>query len=149
MDNVQEKNERHSQRPATAERHQDLTRRLLEAAEAVIGAAGLGKLRARSLADAAGCSVGAIYGVFPDLDALVLAVNVRTLDAIDEAMGATAAGRSPGLHLRRLADAYLDYAFLNRRCQAGTRSGGPPHSTRSRHRSPCCGRTCRMRNASC
>ncbi len=115
MNTVQEKNERRSQRASTTERHQGLTRRLLEAAEAVIEAAGLGELRARSLADAVGCSVGAIYGVFPDLDALVLAVNARTLDAIDQAMGTASAGRNPALHLRRLADAYLDYAFLNRR----------------------------------
>ncbi len=115
MNIVQEKNERRSQRASTTERHQGLTRRLLEAAEAVIEAAGLGELRARSLADAVGCSVGAIYGVFPDLDALVLAVNARTLDAIDQAMGTASAGRNPALHLRRLADAYLDYAFLNRR----------------------------------
>ena len=115
MNTVQEKNERRSQRPATTARHQDLSRRLLEAAEAAIEAAGLAEVRARSLADAVGCSVGAIYGVFPDLDALVLTVNARTLDAIDAAMGMAAAGRNPALHLRRLADAYLDYAFLNRR----------------------------------
>ncbi len=115
MNIVQENYERRSQRASTTERHQDLSRRLLEAAEAVIEAAGLEELRARSLADAVGCSVGAIYGVFPDMDALVLAVNARTLDAIDEAMRLASAGRNPSLHLRRLADAYLDYAFLNRR----------------------------------
>ena len=114
MNTVQEKSERRSQRPATAARHQDLTRRLLEAAEAMIEAAGLAEFRARSLADTVGCSVGAIYGVFPDLDALVLAVNARTLDAIDAAMGGASAGRNPALHLQRLAEAYLDYAFLNR-----------------------------------
>ena len=74
-------------------------------------------LRARSLADATGCSVGAIYGVFPDLDALILAVNGRTLDAIDAAMARAdqgAGGRAaPAERLVRLAEAYLDYAAAN------------------------------------
>ena len=115
MNTVQAAREHRSQRASTTERHQDLSRRLLEAAEAVIEAAGLEELRVRALADTVGCSVGAIYGVFPDMDALVLAVNARTLDAIDEAMRLASAGKNPSLHLRRLADAYLDYAFLNRR----------------------------------
>ena len=87
----------------------------MDAAETAIEAAGLGELRARGLADAVGCSVGAIYGVFPDLDALVLTVNSRTLEAIAAAMRTATADRDPALHLERLADAYLDYAFRNRR----------------------------------
>lgn len=114
MNTVQDKNERRSQRASTAERHQELSRRLIDAAEAAIAATGLQELRARSLADTVGCSVGAIYGVFPDLDALILAVNARTLDAIDDVMRRASAGRDPALHLRRLAEAYLDYVIAHR-----------------------------------
>ena len=122
MNVVQDKCERGSKRGSTAARHQDLHDRLLGTAEAAITAEGLAGVRARALAEAAGCSVGAIYGVFADLDMLVLAVNVRTLDALDTVMcratdtagpgGAADAG--PAGHLARLAEAYLDYAAANR-----------------------------------
>jgi len=114
MNTIQEKYEQGSRRPATVARHHDLHDRLVAAAEAAMAVAGLASLRARTLADAAGCSVGAIYGVFPDLDALALAVNGRTLDAIDAAMGQAAPGGDPVEHLVQLALAYLGYAAGNR-----------------------------------
>ena len=122
MNAVQAGYERGSRRGATAARHQNLHDRLLDAAEAFIAAEGLAGLRARALAEAAGCSVGAIYGVFADLDMLVLAVNIRTLDALDTVMGRAtdaagpggAASGDPAGHLARLAEAYLDYAAANR-----------------------------------
>jgi AcrR family transcriptional regulator len=118
---VQVKNERRSNkflpegpRPATAARHDDLRRDLLEAAERFIEANGLAELRARSLAQSVGCSVGAIYNVFPDLDSLILAVNARTLEGINDAMGAICAP-TPHQQFTALAAAYLDYANTNRR----------------------------------
>jgi len=114
MNTSQEKSEQGPHRPATVARHHDLHDRLVAAAEAAMATAGLASLRARALADAAGCSVGAIYGVFPDLDALALAVNGRTLDAIDAAMGKVAPGGDPVEHLVQLALSYLGYAASNR-----------------------------------
>ena len=88
--------------------------RLIEAAGTIIAANGLAALRARALAEAAGCAVGAIYQVFPDLDALTLEVNGRTLDAIGAALLATKPRRRPANQLLGLADTYLDYAAANR-----------------------------------
>ena len=99
---------------STRLRHQALHDRLVDAATDSIVSAGLPNLRARALADAAGCSVGAIYGLFPDLDTLVLSVNGRTLDEIDAAMQAAGHGRDAADHLGRLALAYADYAAGNR-----------------------------------
>ena len=101
-------------RSETRTRRGELATRLLELAEGQIASAGLSELRARSLADAAGCSVGAIYGVFLDLDELVLLVNSRTLDAIDAAMSVIGRDGSPATRLVRLADAYLNYASTQR-----------------------------------
>ena len=114
MNSVQDKSERRSEKQDRAIRHQELHDRLVDAAESAIAAGGLASLRARGLAEA----VGAIYGVFADLDMLVLAVNARTLDAIDAVMQASgqehpgAAG--PADQMVRLALAYLDYAAANR-----------------------------------
>lgn len=101
-------------RPSTRARRDELAARLIDLAEIQIAAAGLPELRARSLAEAAGCSVGAIYGVFPDLDELVLLVNRRTLDAIDAALGGAKGQGTPVTRLVHLAEAYLDYASAHR-----------------------------------
>ena len=57
----------------TQARREDLRLKLLDLAEATIKQHGLSSLRARDLATAAECSVGAIYNVFNDLDGLVAA----------------------------------------------------------------------------
>ncbi len=114
MNDVQEENEHRSQKSSTLARHQVLHDRLLAAAEAAIEAGGLAALRARTLSETVGCSVGAIYGVFPDLDALILSVNARTLAAMETAMRAAGRGRDSADQMRRLASAYLDYAATHR-----------------------------------
>jgi AcrR family transcriptional regulator len=117
---VQEKNERRSNisaeppaRPATALRHEGLRQVLLAAAESVIEAHGLAELRARDLAKTAGCSLGAIYNVFADLDGLILDVNANTLRAIDHSMRDIYEA-DPVQKFQRLADAYVSYAVANR-----------------------------------
>ncbi len=116
---VQEKNEQRSNvareapRPATALRHQGLRQELIAGAERVIQTQGLGELRARDLAKAAGCSLGAIYNVFADLDGLILEVNANTLRAIDQSMAAIYEP-DPVQKFQRLADAYVSYAVANR-----------------------------------
>ncbi len=61
-----------------------------------------------------GCSVGAIYNIFPDLDALILAVNGRTLGAIDQVMRGVVPDPDPALQMVHLAEAYLEYAATQR-----------------------------------
>ena len=52
--------------------------------------------------------------MFADLDALVLAVNASTLDAIAACLAAVPAReKNPAEHLARLAEAYLAYAAGN------------------------------------
>jgi AcrR family transcriptional regulator len=63
----------------TSERRQQLRVALVDAAERVIAERGLSQLKARDLAQEVGCALGSIYNVFPDLDGLVLEVNLRTL----------------------------------------------------------------------
>ena len=89
---------------------------LIAAAEAAIAAGGLSALKARALAEAAGCAVGAIYNVFPDLDALIFAVNARTLGSLDQVLAATVRpGTDPETAMRRLALAYHGFSRAERR----------------------------------
>ena len=104
----------------TAERRQALKTALTDAAERAIAADGLAGLNARALAAEVGCALGAIYNVFPDLDAIVYEVNARTLARFEafvakqqQAAGAHAGGDAAG-QLIELAVAYLDFAAANR-----------------------------------
>lgn len=86
---------------------------LIDAAEAQIAAGGLSTLKARPLAQAAGCSLGAIYNIFDDLDALVMAVNARTfrrLGAVVSARVTQAGDQSPNAQLVTLSHGYLHFA---------------------------------------
>jgi AcrR family transcriptional regulator len=106
----------------TNERRTALKEALVDAAEGVIASRGLSHLRARELAQEVGCAVGAIYNVFPDLDSLILAVNLRTLALFDaEVAEALGAGRDPRPSgpeaaveaLVQLSAAYLAFAERN------------------------------------
>ena len=104
----------------TAERRQRLRDALIAAAERTIETQGLGGLKARALADEAGCAVGAIYNVVADLDDLILAVNARTLAALERELAAAeetigvVAGAAPVDRLVRLGTAYLAFASAHR-----------------------------------
>jgi AcrR family transcriptional regulator len=103
------------------ERRDRLRAALVIAAERTIANEGLRALRARPLAEEAGCAVGAIYNAVDDLDELVLLVNTRTLAALDRDIAA--AGQLVGVdanttdqaiaRLVRMALAYLAFAAGN------------------------------------
>jgi AcrR family transcriptional regulator len=114
---TQEKSERRSKkiataRPATAQRHESLRNKLIAHATSHIEANGLQDLRARTLAQAAGCSVGAIYNIFIDLDALILTVNANTLEKIGAKMAAIPP-TTPAQQFQDLAAAYLQFAVTH------------------------------------
>lgn len=104
----------------TAARRGELREALLAAVERTVVAGGWQAVRARDLAREVGCAVGAIYNVFPDLDALILAAKGRTLDTLDgelaAAVAAAGASASVGAEIAKrqllaLADAYLCFAI--------------------------------------
>jgi AcrR family transcriptional regulator len=101
----------------TAERRERLRGRLLEATERLIEGGGIQAVKARDLAAEVDCSVGMIYQVFADLDDLLLAVNARTLEALDRVMAeaAAGAGEEPAPRLQALGQAYLDFALAETR----------------------------------
>jgi AcrR family transcriptional regulator len=106
---------------STAERRQSLRDALVDAAERAIATHGLDGLKARELAAEVGCAVGAIYNAVDDLDDLVLAVNTRTLAALEQAVGAALRAepnedsnpQTAIAHMIRMALAYLDFAAAN------------------------------------
>jgi AcrR family transcriptional regulator len=97
----------------TEKRRAELRERLIDIAEARIRENGSAALRARSLAQEAGCAVGAIYNVFSDMPGLQLAVNGRTFARlgarVTEAV-ANSADTAPEERLIIMAKAYLAFA---------------------------------------
>ncbi|MFT7596478.1 MAG: AcrR family transcriptional regulator [Paracoccaceae bacterium] len=97
----------------TEQRKAALHDKLIEAAEVRIERDGLQALRARDLAADAGCSLGAIYNVFDDLNAIVMAVNGRTFRKLGASVAASITGAealSPNDRLIRMSNAYLHFA---------------------------------------
>jgi AcrR family transcriptional regulator len=106
----------------TADRRQELRQKLIDAAEEAIAAKGLAGLKARDLAKEVSCALGAIYTVFPDLDALIYEVNARTLAAfgrvfqrLEQSAPVAASSETEAAigRLVRLAIGYLDFAARN------------------------------------
>ncbi|MFD0916429.1 TetR/AcrR family transcriptional regulator [Pseudahrensia aquimaris] len=88
-----------------AQLHQDL----IHAAEKRIASDTVAQLRARDLAKDAGCSVGAIYNVVDDLDAIILHVSFRTLKRIDVVMEETGALRAKDEPIECMVQLALTY----------------------------------------
>jgi AcrR family transcriptional regulator len=91
---------------ADTPRRDQLRERILDAAEDAIAEKGLSGLKAREVAQAAGCALGAIYTVFADLDEVILRVGGRTLAHLERELTAPGDGDA----LERLALAYLAFA---------------------------------------
>lgn len=103
--------------------HSRLHQALVGAAERRIVEAGLGALKARELAEEVGCALGMIYKVFQDLDAIILTVNLSTLERLGAALAhadrldagefMAADDQHAVKTLVRLALAYFDFAAEN------------------------------------
>lgn len=99
----------------TEKKRAELRDRLIDIAEIEIRENAVQSLRARSLAQKAGCAVGAIYNVFDDLTGLVLAVNGRTFVRLG-ALVSSNVGKSDGPPTERLVimgHSYLQFASEN------------------------------------
>lgn len=95
-------------------RREQLREKLVEAAERRIDRDGLKDLRARDLAKDAGCALGAIYNVFEDLNAIVMAVNGRTFRRLGQAVGSSFDGNEPPVErMIVMSVAYLHFADSN------------------------------------
>lgn len=99
----------------TAKRRADLRDKLIDIAEIEIRDNGMASLRARALAEEAGCAVGAIYNVFDDMTGLILAVNGRTFHRMGGDVSATVSDvNAPAIdRLIAIAMGYLRFATEN------------------------------------
>lgn len=95
------------------ERRTALRDTLIDIAENQIETEGMAAIKARTLAKQAGCSVGAIYNVFGDLEDVIIAVNGRTFGKLGRHVAQALQGKDNLPATERLivmSYAYLDYA---------------------------------------
>jgi len=101
----------------TLQRRERLREALIAAAERKIAASGYRSLTAREMAAEAGCAVGAIYNIFADMDSLAAAVNSRTAERLEAAVGEAFAGDASGADAKRqlvlLGRIYLAFVIDN------------------------------------
>lgn len=88
---------------------QQLKELILEAAYEIIEAQGLAGLSAREIARRIEYSPGTIYNMFENLDDVVLRIEARVLDALDERLQTVIAEPGDDDKVRRLAQAYLSF----------------------------------------
>jgi AcrR family transcriptional regulator len=100
----------------TGPQRAELREALAAAATKIVAERGYQSLKARELAAEVGCAVGSIYNVFPDIDALFLAVKARALDMLEsdvvrELGPFVAAGPDAAAErFLKLGRVYLDFA---------------------------------------
>jgi AcrR family transcriptional regulator len=82
---------------------------ILDAAQEIIEAQGLAGLSAREIARRIGYSPGTIYNMFANLDDVVLNVEARVLDALDQRLSELEPGNEGADRLIRIARAYLAF----------------------------------------
>lgn len=87
---------------------QQLRELILDAAREIIDAQGLTGLSAREVARRIGYSPGTIYNIFTNLDDVILNVEGRVLDALDERLSAIPDGGGDS-RIARIAHAYLAF----------------------------------------
>lgn len=96
------------------EKRADLEKRLIISALSRLKEHTLLGVRARDVTADAGCSLGALYNVFDDLDALILQVNSITLKQLGEHLASSIqATQNPTQSLVTLAKAYASFALNN------------------------------------
>ena len=89
---------------------QQLRELILDAAQEIIDRSGLAGLSAREIARAIGYSPGTIYNMFTNLDDVVLSVEGRVLDALDQRLSdIPETGGNPEARLVEIAHVYLAF----------------------------------------
>ena len=91
----------------------ELRELILGASTELIESNGLAGLSAREIARRIGYSPGTLYNIFENLDDLVLTIEGRLLDRLDQTLGDVPPESNPTQTVHRLAQAYLRFTHEN------------------------------------
>lgn len=107
--------------------HENLRLAAVDFAHEVVRGEGLAALNVRRIAADLGCSVGTIYNLFVDLDALLLEVAARVLDDMFASVFAEGLPAAPEARLVEIARRYIRFAAAERRAWSMVFRHEPAH----------------------
>ena len=88
--------------------------KLIETGRKLVQQNGVNFLTARKLSDASGCSIGAIYNQFSNMDNFVLIQNIITLDELYQKLISTPRTNNAYKNLNAYLDSFVDYVLSNK-----------------------------------
>jgi AcrR family transcriptional regulator len=88
---------------------EELHQLALKAAQAIVKKSGLRGLSTRRIAKKMGYTPGTLYQLFADLDDLILQLNAKTLDELNEKCREVDFSKRPEVVLKELADKYMEF----------------------------------------
>lgn len=87
---------------------------LLEIGRQIVREKGSDALTVRKLSEASGCSVGAIYNQFSNMDNFIVIENYMTLDALGRKLAKVGQTQNPFFDLNNLIEAFVDFVLKNK-----------------------------------
>lgn len=92
----------------------NIQNQLIEIGRLIVREKGTDALTARKLSEASGCSVGAIYNQFSNMDNFIIIQNYITLDELEQRLAAVPLSLNPYVDMNKLIAVFVDYVIENR-----------------------------------
>lgn len=92
----------------------DIQNQLIKIGRQIIREKGSDNLTVRKLSDASGCSVGAIYNQFSNMDNFIVIQNYMTLDELSKRLDKIPETLNPYVDMNKFVQVFVDYVIENR-----------------------------------
>lgn len=91
----------------------NIQNQLIQIGRKIVSQKSVSALTARKLAEAANCSVGAIYNQFGNMDNYVLVQNYLTLDELSKKFGTLQKNENPFVDMNKFLQTFVDFVLEN------------------------------------
>lgn len=92
----------------------DIRSTLLKIGRKIVQEKGTESLTVRKLSEASGCSVGAIYNQFSNMENFIVIENYMTLEALGKKIAAVAETQNPYFDMNNMLNAFVDFVIKNK-----------------------------------
>lgn len=92
----------------------DIQKLLIQIGRQIVQEKGTESLTVRKLSEASGCSVGAIYNQFANMENFVVVQNYLTLDELSAELSAVKTSDDPYADMNKFLQVFVDYVLANK-----------------------------------
>lgn len=92
----------------------DIQSLLLKIGRRIVQEKGTEALTVRKLSEASGCSVGAIYNQFSNMENFIVIENYMTLDALGKKLATVSQTQNPYFDMNNLLNTFVDFVLKNK-----------------------------------